>query len=169
MRKLPLLILLCSLMACKEKKTLSQHLTLTFTDHLQTIDPNTTLDSIHILWNIPVTQRLSRVIDDTVYIREYNRIKSQLAGALTKQDKDSIEFYNYEIAVLEKGIDSVTKSIELGDTTHRYGSLIACEYFLKKNNRSFTDSTLLFVDSTHTLRYTEYLDSALARTITANK
>jgi hypothetical protein len=167
MRKLFLLLLLCG--ACQQKKTLSQQLTITFTNHLQTLDPTVSLDSIHILWNIPVTQKLSRVIDDTVYVREYSRIKSQLASAQAKQDKDSIEFYNYEIAVLERGIDSVSKAIEQGDTTHRYGSLIACQYFLRKNNRSFADSTLLFIDSTHTIRYTEYMDSSIARTITANK
>jgi len=56
------------------------------------------LDSVHILLNAKVTEKLRRIIDDSVYIREI-------------------------------------------------------------------DSTMVFIDSTSTMRYTEYMDSAIGRTV----
>ena len=165
MRKLPLLLALALLLAsCQQKKTLKEQLTTAFTNHLSTLQPNATLDSIRVIWNTPATERLGRIIDDSVYVREYNRIKDQLASATSKNDKDSMEFYRYEIAVLERGIDSVSKSIALGDTTRRYGSLLACAYYLTIDGKHLADSTLLFIDSTHVLRYTWVMDSSIAKT-----
>ncbi|HEX4851735.1 MAG TPA: hypothetical protein VFV08_13045 [Puia sp.] len=138
-----------------------------FIHRLSRIDSAATLDSIHIVWNIPATQKLGTIIDDTFYLREYGRIKSQLAGAQKKNDKDSIEFYQYEIRYMEKEIDSISKSIETADTTHRFGRMIGCSYFVTANNKSRTDTTFIFVDSTMTIRFTEFLDSALNRTIKA--
>jgi hypothetical protein len=57
------------------------------------LDSTAMLDSLHVRWNIPVTQKMGRIYDDSIYVREYSRVKSQLAGALSLGDKDSIEFY----------------------------------------------------------------------------
>jgi hypothetical protein len=166
MRKWPLLpaLALCAL-ACSHRKTLTQQLKEAFSSHLTKIAPEAGVDSIRILWSTPVNERLSRVIDDTVYIREYNRIKGQLQSALQKNDRDSMAFYRYEIAVMEREIDSITKSIGEGDTTRNFGSLLSCAYFLRKDDRHFADSTLLYLDSAHVLRYTGYMDSSIARTL----
>ncbi len=166
MRKI-LIITVISLVviSCRHRQTLADQLTYVFSDHLSHFDSSATLDSIHILWNIPVTPRLARIFDDSVYNREYTRIKAQLGSALQKQDRDSIEFYEYEIDVMQKEIDSISKGIEQEDTIRRYGHLIGCDFFIKKRGRSRRDQTIVFVDTTSTLRFTEFMDSAIRRSI----
>jgi predicted phosphohydrolase len=153
------------LLSCSHRKTLTEQLTATFTAHLQRIDSLATLDSVQVRWKVPVTERLTRIIDDSVYMREYSRLRAQLTSALRKQDKDTIEFYQYEINYMEQEIDSISKSIEKGDTTRRFGVLIGCGYSIAKNGRSKYDSTLIFIDSASTIRFTEFMDSAIRRTV----
>jgi len=86
-------------------------------------------------------------------------------GAMMKNDKDSIAFYRYEINALERGIDSISKSIPHTDTLHRFGSLISCAFFLRKGDKTISDSTLIYLDSAHYLRYTDYMDSSISRSI----
>src|SRR5258706_14121673 len=118
-RSLLLVVSLYSLLSCRHK-TLPEQLLVAFSNHLNKLDPNVTLDSVRIIWSTPVTEKLARTIDDTIYVREYNRIRMQLASALIKRDRDSIAFYRYEINVLERSIDSISRSIDQGDTVHRY-------------------------------------------------
>jgi hypothetical protein len=166
MRKLLVAIFaLLLIISCKHQKNLSEQLNDSFTNHLKKIDSAATLDSVHVLWNIPVTQRLSRIIDDSVYMRIFMRVQAQLSSAQQKNDKDSIEFYQYEINFMKKEIDSVTKSIARGDTTRKYGNLIGCAYYITRNKKSKIDSTLVFIDSTFVMRYTEFMDSSIKRTI----
>lgn len=153
------------IISCKPRKDLSEQLTESFANHLQKIDSLAALDSVQVLRKIPVTQRLSRIIDDSVYIREFVRVEVQLSSALHKNDKDSIAFYRYEINYMEKAIDSVTRSIAKGDTARKYGYLIGCAYYLKKNGKTKVDSTLVFIDTTSRIRYTEFMDSAIKRTV----
>lgn len=162
-------IILAALLSCgcHHSKTLPESLTAIFTDRLHRIDTATALDSLHVQFNIPVTEKLGRIIEDSVYIREYSRIRAQLAGALLMGNKDSIEFYKYEIRYMEQEIDSLGRGIALGDSSRRYGSLVSCAYFLGENHHSLMDSTLIFIDTTNTVRYTEYIDSALQRTVRA--
>jgi len=165
MRKcLSLAMLAGVLIACTPKKSLTTQLSAAFGNHLTRIDSTITLDSVKILWNVPVNERLTRIIDDTVYVREYNRIKAQLAGAAAKNDRDSMAFYRYEIRVMEHEIDSIAKAIGEGDTTRSHGSLVACAYYLKSNDKTIRDSTLLYIDSLGVLRYTAFMDSSIART-----
>ena len=166
MRKLPLALLLLFVISCTQhKQSLVEQLNATFSRHLKQIDSTVELDSIHVLWKANVTEKMGRIVDDSIYVREFVRIRGQLAGAQQKNDKDSIEFYQYEINYMEKEIDSITRSIPAGDTTKKYGSLINCAYYIKRNGKTKIDSTLLFIDSTSTFRYTEYLDSAVSRTV----
>lgn len=165
MRKcLPLAILAGALIACTPKKNLTAQLTEAFGNHLSRIDSSITLDSVKIIWSTPVNERLTRIIDDTVYVREYNRIKAQLAGAAARNDRDSMAFYRYEIRVMEHEIDSIAKAIGEGDTTLSHGSLVACAYFLKSHDKAIKDSTLLYIDSAGVMRYTGFMDSSIART-----
>lgn len=154
---------------CRQQQTLQQQLQNDIMHRLHRIDSLATLDSIRILWNIPATQKMGTIIDDTFYLREYARIKTQLAGAQAKKDKDSIEFYQYEINYMQKEIDSISKFIEKADTTHRFASLIGCSYYVTANNKTRMDTMLIFIDSTMTIRFTDYLDSAIKRTIKALK
>ncbi|GGA90255.1 hypothetical protein [Puia dinghuensis] len=153
------------LTTCGHRKTLTEQLNTTFSDHLKRLDSSATLDSVHVRWNVPVTQRFGRIFDDTIYVREYTRIKAQLSKAQQKNDKDSIAFYQYEIGYMEKEIDSISRSIGQGDTSRRFGYLIGCAYFISKNDKSKMDSTMIFIDSTNTIRFTDYLDSALRRSV----
>jgi hypothetical protein len=156
------LLLLCG---CHHRSTLPESLKVIFADHLRQIDTAATLDSVHVRWNFPVTERLGRIIDDTIYVREYSGIKAQLAGALATGDKDSIEFYEYEIHYMEKEIDSIGHGIGLGDSSRRFGSLVGCSFYISKNKKSLMDSTVLFIDTTSTVRLADFLDSALRRTV----
>lgn len=156
------LLLLCG---CHHPKTLPESLAVIFADHLQQIDTAATLDSVQVRWNFPVTAKLGRIIDDSIYVREYSRVKAQLAGALATGDKDSIEFYEYEIHYMEKEIDSIAQGIGLSDTSRRFGSLVGCSFYISKNKKTLMDSTILFIDTTSTVRFTDYLDSALRRTV----
>jgi hypothetical protein len=170
MTKLLILSFAWILFSCEGKthKTFNEQLTIAFSNHLKNLDSVASLDSVRILWITPVNQRLGRIIDDTIYMREYYQIRMQLARAEAKNDKDSIAFCRYEIGVLEHNIDSISKSIGQGDTTHRYGTLLSCKYFLKKNNKAIADSTLIYLDSTQVLRYTAYMDSSIAKTTRVN-
>jgi hypothetical protein len=165
MASAPLLSLLLLLLSCSQHKPLPEVLTESLTHHLQQIDSSATLDSIHILWSIRVTQRLGRVIDDSIYMREFVRVQGQLAAAQLKNDKDSIEFYQYEANYMKKETDSITQSIAQGDTTRQWGRLLGCAYYLTKNRQKKMDSTYIFIDSTATMRFTDLMDAALKHTV----
>ena len=156
------LLLVCG---CAHHRTLPESLTAIFADHLRRIDSAVALDSLHVQWTVPVTARMATVFDDSIYVREYTRIKGQLAGALVMGNKDSIDFYEYEIHYMEKEIDSIGHGIGGSDTVHRYGSLIGCAYYLSGNKKFSLDSTVIFVDTTSTVRFTDYMDSSLRRTV----
>ena len=162
MRKFLLFTFPLVLFSCHEK-SLQEQLTVAFSNHLSRLNPDASLDSIHIIWSVPVNEKLARIIDDTVYVREYNRIRRQLARARMANDNDSIDFYRYEIRVLEHGIDSVSESIGQGDTTHSHGTLLSCTYYLTKNKKAIRDSTMLYLDSVNVLRYTQFMDSSMTR------
>src|SRR5580693_8963225 len=110
MKKPLLLSCILSLVLSCQHKTFNDQLTDAFTNHLKDLDPDAVLDSVHILWRTPVNQKLARIIDDTIYVREYYRIRMELAGAQARNDKDSVAFCRYEISVLEHNIDSISKS-----------------------------------------------------------
>ncbi|HEV3412419.1 MAG TPA: hypothetical protein VG101_08070 [Puia sp.] len=155
-------LLICC--GCHHPRTLQESLTIIFSDHLRQIDTAAMLDSLHVRWNIPVTEKMGRIFDDSIYVREYSRIKGQLAGALITGDKDSIEFFQYEIRYMEKEIDSIGHAIGESDSSHRYGSLVGCAYYISGNMKKMMDSTIVFIDTTSTLRFTDFMDSALRRT-----
>ena len=129
------------------------------------MDSLASLDSIHVLSKTTFTQKLGRIIDDSVYMREFVRIQGQMQHARIKNEKDSVAFFQYEINYMKEEIDSVTKLISLADSTHRYGLILGCAYYLSKSQKKKMDSTYLFLDSTSTLRFTEYMDSSLSRTL----
>jgi hypothetical protein len=150
---------------CYRPRTLQESLTAIFSDHLQRIDSAAMLDSVKVRWNVPVTQKMGRIFDDSVYVREYSRVKGQLAGALASGDKDSIAFFQYEIRYMEQEIDSIGHAIGESDSSHRYGSLVGCAYYISGNRKKIMDSTLVYIDTTSTLRFTDFMDSALRRTV----
>ena len=166
MRKLFVAILsLLVILSCKNQKTLAEQLKDRLASHLNLIDSSASLDSVHILWNAPINEKLVRIIDDSTYIREFMRVQSQLSSAKQKNDKDSIDFYQYEINFMEKEIDSGTKSIGRADTTRTFGRLIGVAYYVTKNQKTKKDSTIIAIDSVSNMVSTEYLDSAIKKTV----
>jgi hypothetical protein len=153
--------------SCTPRKNLPEQLGESFSSHLKRIDSSAILDSVHIIWNSPMTQRMGRIFDDSVYVREFMRIQAQLARSKQKNERDSVEFYQYEIGVMKKEVDSVTQSIAHSDTTHIFGYLIDCAFYIKKNEKTKIDSTIIFIDSTSTMRFTGFMDSSIRRTLKA--
>ncbi len=151
--------------SCKTRKSLSEQLTGSFATHLQKFDSAATLDSVHIIRYVAATQRLGRIVDDSIYNRELVRLQSQLSDAKGRGNRDTIKFYLYEINALQTQMDSVTRSIPMGDTTHNVGYLIDCSYYITRSGKKRMDSTLVYIDQGGILRYTEFLDSAIKRTI----
>jgi hypothetical protein len=168
-KALAVVAVLLLVISCKTKKNLSEQLNETFSKHLLNYDSSSTLDSVHILWSVPVTRKLGAIIDDSIYNRELMRLEGQLAGAKERTDIDSIRFYLYEIHSLRTQMDSVTRAIPLQDTTHNAGHLINCAYYISKREKRTMDSVLIYIDSTNTMRYTEYMDAAISRTAKSMK
>jgi hypothetical protein len=165
MTKIRIIVLAVLFCGCSHHRTLPESLTSIFSDRLRRIDSAAILDSLHVRWNIPVTQKMGRIFDDSIYMREYSRVQSQLAGALSLGDRDSIAFYKYEIHYMEQEIDSIGHSIGLGDSTRRYGTVVGCSFYIRKNNKLKMDSTIVFIDTTSMIRFTDFIDSALRRTV----
>jgi hypothetical protein len=165
MTKIRITVLALLLSGCHHPHTLPQALATIFSDHLRRIDSAATLDSVQVRWNFAVDEKHGRIFDDSIYVREYTRVKAQLAEALPIGNKDSIEFLEYEIHYMEQEIDSIGRSIPLGDTIRRYGSLVGASFYISKNNKFRMDSTIIFIDTTSTVRFTDFLDSALRRTV----
>ena len=81
------------------------------------------------------------MIDDTVYRAELSNVRRQLMHALRGTNKDSIRFYQEEVDLLVKEVDSVDKSVPEGDTLHRYGIVVALAFGVQKANKHRLDST----------------------------
>jgi hypothetical protein len=165
MTKIRITVLLLFLCGCHHPRTLPESLAAVFSDHLRRIDSAAALDSLLVRWNLPVTQKMGRIFDDSIYVREYSRVKAQLAAAFSMGDRDSIEFYEYEIHYMEQEIDSIGHSIGLSDSSHRYGTVVGCSFYLSRNQKKKMDSTIVFIDTTSTIRFTDFIDSALRRTV----
>jgi hypothetical protein len=168
MRKLLVSIFaLWFIISCKDPKKLSEQLDETIANHIKKIDSLVALDSIQIRYNVPVTEKVVRIMDDSGYSIQIRNTQAQLSRAKEMKDKDSIEFYQFELNYLNKVFDSVAKSIESSDTTRKFGRMISVVYYITKNKQSKFDSTLVFIDSVSRMVNTEFMEAALRRTITS--
>jgi hypothetical protein len=165
MGKISALIMFFLIASCQQPETFSRQLDEKFDTHLKNIDPSATLDSLHILWKINLTQRFGRVIDDTIYIRELSKIQMQLINATQKHYKDSINFYQSEIDYMKSNTDSMAKQIDNGDSSRKYGYMMRCAYYITKNSKKIIDSTIIIIDSASKLQFTEIMDSSISQTI----
>jgi hypothetical protein len=152
---------------CKDPKNLQEQLTESFANHLRKVDSSAVLDSVHILWNAKVTQKMGRVIDDSIYRREFIRVQAQLSRAKVANTRDSIDFYQNEIDYMEHQMDAITKSIAEADSTHQFGNLIGTAFYLTLHQKTKMDSTIVYFDSSSTMRYTEFMDSAIRRAVSS--
>src|SRR5260370_11850984 len=82
------------IISCKYRNNLSTQLTNSFANHLKKIDSFAALDSVHILWNITVTQILSRIIIDSLYINDLLIVQAQFSTAIPISKLHIIYFYH---------------------------------------------------------------------------
>ena len=122
--------------SCKHSTSLSDQLKINFAAHLKLIDSALTLDSFRLIGTRTMTQRFGRIIDDSIYVRELYRVKEQLANALKAGKNDSAAFYQQEVDYMVPNIDSLTNSISKGDTTRKFGTLVACDALIRLTNAS---------------------------------
>jgi hypothetical protein len=87
--------------------------------------------------------------------------------ALRGTNKDSIKFYQEEVDLLVKEVDSVDKSVPEGDTLHRYGIVVALEFGVRKAAKHRLDSTFIFMDRNMKIMNGEFIDSGLHKSLIA--
>jgi hypothetical protein len=143
-------------------KTIPEQLQSNFLVHAAKIDSSLVLDSFKVARIDTLVERLGRIIDDTIYKREFYRVQSQLANAVREQKKDSIEIYRDEINYMSPQIDSITKSIPKGDTTKLFGILASCAFRLKKNDKILKGMVYYFLDRNMNIQNADRIDSTIA-------
>jgi len=135
-------------LACNTKSaSLEDQLKTSLVLHLKKIDSLAVLDSVRILYNIPLTEKLGRIIDDSVYALLIRRAQVKLLTAKENNDVKAIEQYQDELNYMNKVFDSVSNSISSGDTTRKYGHVIGVSYSISKNQITKIDSAVFFLDS----------------------
>jgi len=153
-------------LSCSEKSpSLSDQLKTNLISHLKKIDSVAVLDSIHIVYNVPLNERLGRIVDDSGYSMEIRNVQAQLSAAKEKNDEKGIEIYQGEISYMNKVSDSVSKSILSADTTRELGRMISIIYVISKNQKTQLDSALFFIDSASNMLYPSLIDWSLQNAI----
>jgi hypothetical protein len=142
--------------------TIPEQLQSNFSAHAAKIDSSLILDSFRLVRVDTLVEKLGRIIDDTIYKREFYRIQSQLQNAVKEQKKDSIAIYQDEINYMLPQIDSITKSIPKGDTTKIFGILASCNFWLKKNDKKNNGVVYYFLDRKMNILNADRIDSTIA-------
>jgi hypothetical protein len=151
------------LLSCKSKPyNLSNQLQTNFLSHLQKIDSTIVLDSFKVLRIDSIDQRLERTIDDTIYMREFSRVQSQLIDAITGKKEDSIGFYQGEVDYMLTQVDSLNKEISKADTTKKLGTVATCMIKLSRHNGSQRGVFYYFLDKNLKIWNSEMIDSSIA-------
>jgi hypothetical protein len=120
-------------LACKTKTTsLPDQLKTTLASHLKKIDSLAVLDSLHILYNVPLTEKLGRIIEDSAYSIRIRGAQAKLLSAKENNDTKGIEKYQDELNYMNKVFDSVSNSISSGDT----GKLLGIYNYKKSQFKS---------------------------------
>jgi hypothetical protein len=156
-------ILYALLMSCKSKLyNLSDQLQTNFLSHLQKIDSTVVLDSFKVLRIDSIDQRLERTIDDTIYMREFSSVQSQLINAIIEKKEDSIGFYQDEVDYMVRQVDSLNKEISKADTTKKLGIVATCMIKLSRHNGSQRGVSYYFLDKNLKIWNSEMIDSSIA-------
>ena len=156
------IVILATIIGCKTRPDLSSQLKANLSSRLLKFDSSVVIDSFKVIEVDTLNQRFGVVIEDTIYLRQFHSIQQQLAHALTRSYKDSIEYFQGEINYMSGQIDSLTKSIKTSDTTHKYGIFAKCYYQISKNGKNKQDSIYYFIDRAGNILNSEMLDTLLA-------
>jgi hypothetical protein len=141
--------------------SLSDQLKISFLLHLEKIDSAAHLDSFRIIRMDTIDQRLERTFDDTIYIREFTSVKTQLTNAIRDKKTDSIGFYQGEVDYMTPQVDSLTKVISKADTTSKLGLIAICSFQISKNRGSQQGTTYYFLDRNYKVWDSELIDSTI--------
>jgi hypothetical protein len=161
---LTLTIILPALLAsCKSKhNNLPDRVKANFISHVKKIDSTLVLDSFSVISVDTINRRMERIIDDTLYMMEFNRVQTQLASAKKANRADSIEFYQGEVNYMQTQFDSLKREIAAADTTKKLGMVAKCRIKLKKNNTSQEMIVYYFLDWNMKVWNPQMIDTAIA-------
>src|SRR5664279_3565997 len=109
---LPVFIFTVLILSCKSKhKSLADRVKDNFLSHVKKMDSTLVLDSFSIIKIDTINRRTERIIDDTLYMMEFNRVRTQLANAKKGGRADSIEFYQGEVNYMQTQFDSLEREM----------------------------------------------------------
>jgi hypothetical protein len=151
-------------LSCGSKPvSLSDQLKTNLITHLEKIDSNVVLDSFRILRTDTIDKRLERIIDDSIYMREFARVQGQYINALIKGDRpDSIEYYKGEVDYMVTQMDSLNKEILEADTTKKLGLAVVCKTQVSKHGGGQELMLYYFLDFSGRIWDSELIDSSIA-------
>jgi hypothetical protein len=156
-------VLIILILSCKSKhNNLSDRVRANFISHVKKIDSTLVLDSFSVIAIDTVNRRTERIIDDTLYTREFNRVQAQLANATKGNKTDSIAFYQGEVNYMQTQFDSLNREIAKADTTKKLGLLVTCKILLKRNERNQEMIVYYFLDWNMKVWNPEMIDTAIS-------
>ena len=151
------------LFSCESKSpSLSDQLKTIFLSHLKKNDSTVILDSFRVIRIDSIDQRHQRIIDDTIYMREFARVQGQLINSIIEKKTDSIGFYQDEVNYMGTQLDSMKKEISKADTTSKLGLLVICKIQLSKHNRSQEGLLRYLLDMNMNIWNSSMIDSSIA-------
>ena len=159
------IFILTAIASCKSTPppVLSSQLKKDLSSRLLKIDSSALIDSFKVMQVDTIVPRLGKIIDDTIYTRQLNSVREQLAHAKTRPRKDSIAYFQGEVDYMTGQIDSLTASIKTADTIHKYGIMAGCYYRIRKNTQQAHDSIYYFIQKSGDIVNSEMLDSFILR------
>ncbi|HEY4966393.1 MAG TPA: hypothetical protein VII28_08340 [Puia sp.] len=160
---LPVFIFTVLILSCKSKhKSLADRVKANFLSHVKKIDSTLVLDSFSIIKIDTINRKTERIIDDTLYMMEFNRVRTQLANAKKGSRADSIEFYQGEVNYMQTQFDSLKREIAAADTTKRLGMLAICRVRLSRDTTSREMTVFYFLDWSMKVWNPEMIDTAIS-------
>ena len=151
------------LFSCKSKTpNLPEQLKTNYVSHLKKIDSTIVLDSFVLGRVDTINQRMERIIDDTIYTREFTRVQNQLTNAVKEKREDSIDFYQGEVNYMLTQFDSLKKEIVIANTTKKLGLLAVCKVYITKHNKNQVGEVYYFLDWNGTVWNSDMIDSSIS-------
>ncbi len=160
-------IMFCILLfSCESKPpSLQDQLRGIFISRLKKSDSTVILDSFRIIRVDSIDQKHQRIIDDSIYLREFARVKGQLINSTIEKKTDSIGFYQDEVNYMGTQLDSMNREISKSDSIRKIGLLAFCKIKLSKNNRSQNLMLRYLLDLNMNIWNTSMIDSSISRTV----
>ena len=157
------MLILAIITGCKNSPGLSDQLRENLSSRLHKIDSTVVIDSFKIIKIDTLTVRLDKILEDSDDTRLLRSVQQQLEDALTRHNKDSIDYFRNEVSYISSQIDTITKSIKSADTTRKNGIRTTCYYQIGKSGKTTGGTIFYFIDKSGRITNTEMLDSMVTR------